>query len=237
MIDAGFGVRSLKRRLTEADLELSALDAIFLTHGHTDHVAGVPSVLKEFPETPVYMSEGTRFEVPALTKVESWERLESAVKVEIGEFSVEPFDVPHDAAEPLGFRVTTNGTAGVLATDLGEITPIVDRYLERCDWMVLESNHDVDLLKVGPYPWELKRRVLSRTGHLSNNALADFLRHSFDGTAQHLFLAHLSRQNNEPELAFSAAHGAVCERHPLFGSLDLNVHLTHQIKPSIVLDL
>lgn len=237
LVDAGFGPRSLKRRLGEAGLCLERIDAILLTHGHSDHVSGVPSLLKEFDGTPVYMNAGTRGEVPGLRSIQTWERFESGSPFAVGDFSIEAFDVPHDAAQPVGFSISINGTAGVVATDLGELTPSVEQHLDGCRWMVLESNHDEELLKIGPYPFELKRRVLSRKGHLSNRALAEFLRYRFDGSASHLFLAHLSRKNNKPNLAFSTAWKAVQDRQPLFGTLDIQVHLTHQNKPSIVLDL
>lgn len=237
LIDAGFGPRSLKRRLREAGLSLTGIDAILLTHGHSDHVAGVPSLTRAFGEVPVYMNEGTREEVQLLGKIKNWKRFDSEAPFNVRDFSVEAFDVPHDAAQPVGFKISSNGTSGVLATDLGELTPSIEKYLSGCQWLILESNHDEELLKIGPYPWDLKRRVLGRKGHLSNNALAEFLRHRFDGGAIHLFLAHLSRQNNEPELALSAAWHAVQDRHPLFGKPEMKVHLTHQSKPSIVLDL
>jgi phosphoribosyl 1,2-cyclic phosphodiesterase len=237
LVDAGFGVRSLKRRLQSAGLGLDKIDAILLTHGHSDHVAGVPSLLNEFEGTPVFMNSGTREEVPALSSIDSWERFESEQPFVVGDFTFEAFDVSHDAAEPVGFSVSINGTSGAVATDLGELNPAVEQHLDGCHWMVLESNHDEDLLKVGPYPWELKRRVLGRRGHLSNRALADFLRYRFDGSASHLFLAHLSRKNNEPQLAISAASEAVQGRQLLFGHPNLTLHLTHQSKPSIVLDL
>lgn len=237
LVDAGFGSRGLKRRIKEAGLTLDRIDGILLTHGHSDHVSGVSSLLKEFAGTKVYMNAGTREEVPALGIVENWEEFESERQFTVGEFIVEAFDVPHDAAQPVGFSISSNGFSGVIATDLGELNPTIENHLEGCQWMVLESNHDEELLKIGPYPWELKRRVLGRNGHLSNRALGDFLRHRFDGSATHLFLAHLSRQNNEPQLAFSAASQAVHDRHPLFKRKGLNVHLTHQSKPSIVIDL
>jgi phosphoribosyl 1,2-cyclic phosphodiesterase len=237
LVDAGFGARSLRRRLREVGLALEKIDGILLTHGHSDHVAGISSLLKEYRGTRVFMNAGTREEVPALRKVERWEEFDSESEFRVGGFAVEAFDVPHDAAQPVGFSISANGSSGVVATDLGELNPTVEHYLEGCQWMVIESNHDEELLKLGPYPWELKRRVLGRNGHLSNRALAEFLRHRFDGSATHLFLAHLSRQNNEPQLAFSAALQAVSERHPLFRQEDTSVHLTHQSKPSIVLEL
>jgi len=237
LVDAGFGRRSVKRRLDEAGLTLDKIDAILLTHGHSDHVSGVSSLLRQFQGASVCMNAGTREEVPALRTLENWVEFKSEEQFSVGDITVKAFDVPHDAAQPVGFSISSNGSCGVVATDLGELNPSIEQYLDGCQWMVLESNHDEELLKIGPYPWELKRRVLGRRGHLSNRALGEFLRHRFDGSATDIFLAHLSRQNNEPQLAFSAAAEAVRDRHPLFEEPGVNVHLTHQSKPSIVLDL
>lgn len=236
LIDAGFGIRSLRRRFKEAGLEFSDIDAIVLTHGHSDHVNGVEGLLKK-TSAVVYMNEGTREEVPALGKVDPWERIECGREFSIGDISFEAFDIPHDSAEPVGFRVSCEGIEGVLATDLGELAPDVGRRFQSADWIVLESNHDEDLLRLGPYPWSLKRRVLGAKGHLSNRALAEFLSNEFDGSARHIFLAHLSQQNNDPELAFETASLALSERLPLYGNSNVHIHLTHQNNPSIVVSI
>jgi phosphoribosyl 1,2-cyclic phosphodiesterase len=139
----------------------------------------------------------------------------------------------------VGFRFEANGIQGALATDLGEISPDVSARLRCCDWLILESNHDENLLRLGPYPWPLKQRLLSRVGHLSNHSLARFLTGDFDGNAGHLFLAHLSRQNNDPQLAFDTARRALDNRPQTNGDAQdhWTLHLTEQTKPSIVLEL
>lgn len=236
LIDAGFGIRSLARRCAEAGLPLGRVDGILLTHGHSDHVAAVPSLAERF-DTTVYLNEGTLGETPLLAGLDRCEVFQTGVPFRVGEVTVEPFSIPHDAADPVGFRLEAGGIRGLLATDLGRIPPGLAETARNCDWLVLEANHDEELLKIGPYPWQLKRRVLGSKGHLSNRALAEFLSGPFDGSASHLFLAHLSRQNNLPELALEAARDGLCKRPSLFGKSAVRVHLTHQSKPSIVVDL
>ncbi len=235
LVDLGFGRRGLERRLRQAKLDNRPIDAVLVTHGHLDHIRGVLPFSSQC-RVPVYMNEGTRDEAPDLQQIVRWEGFRSDSSFSIGDLQVESFPVSHDAAEPVGFRFASNGVCGTLVTDLGELnTTVIDR-LSGCDWLVLESNHDEEMLKIGPYPWQVKQRVLSKKGHLSNQELSTFLTHHFDHRASHLFLAHLSRQNNDPQIALESAHRALRQAQPpLPGSCML--HLTHQSKPSIVLDL
>lgn len=236
LIDLGFGPRSLLRRMKEAQLEPRPIDAVFLTHGHSDHCQGV-GLRKASESVPVYMNRGTRSEGTRLKEVENWREFESGQTLQVGDFRVEAFAISHDASDPVGFRIEAQGKAGAVVTDLGEITPRVKSRLRGCDWLVLESNHDEDLLKMGPYPWQVKQRVLSRVGHLSNRTAAQFIRDDYDGAASHIFLAHLSRQNNHPEIALQSARRALQDRprRGLFESC--RIHLTFQAHPSNVIQL
>jgi phosphoribosyl 1,2-cyclic phosphodiesterase len=136
----------------------------------------------------------------------------------IGDVTVSPFTIPHDAADPVGFVFTAEGVRLAVATDLGYIPPNVDAQLRRCDLLMLESNHDLEMLRDGPYPWSVKQRVLSRVGHLSNDAAADFLEKSYDGSATHVVLGHLSENNNHPDLARMAAERALSSKPSLLGN-------------------
>jgi phosphoribosyl 1,2-cyclic phosphodiesterase len=127
----------------------------------------------------------------------------------IGDVAISPFTIPHDAADPVGFVFTAEGVRLAVATDLGYMPPNVQSQLRRCDLIMLESNHDLEMLRDGPYPWSVKQRVLSRVGHLSNDATARFLEGTYDGNATYLILAHLSESNNLPELARLAAERAL----------------------------
>ena len=136
----------------------------------------------------------------------------------IGDVQISPFTIPHDAADPVGFVFTAEGVRLAVATDLGYMPPNVQAQLRRCDLIMLESNHDLEMLRDGPYPWSVKQRVLSRVGHLSNTATAAYLEQSYDGSAAYLILAHLSESNNLPDLARIAAERALVSKPSLLGN-------------------
>ena len=138
----------------------------------------------------------------------------------IGDISITPFTIPHDAADPCGFvfESALEGVRMAVATDLGYMPPNVKSALKRVDVLLLESNHDLEMLKDGPYPWSVKQRVLSRVGHLSNHATAEFLARDYDGGAAYIVLGHLSEQNNDPSLALLAAEQAIGNRLSLLGN-------------------
>jgi phosphoribosyl 1,2-cyclic phosphodiesterase len=136
----------------------------------------------------------------------------------IGDIAITPFTIPHDAVDPVGFVFEAEGVRIGLATDLGYLPSNVHMHLKRCDILMLESNHDVDMLRDGPYPWSVKQRVMSRVGHLSNDAAAEFLEKSYDGQAAFVVLAHLSESNNLPELAKVSAERALRDRMSLLAN-------------------
>jgi phosphoribosyl 1,2-cyclic phosphodiesterase len=148
------------------------------------------------------------------------EYFQSGANFSIGDISVTPFTIPHDAADPCGFVFESQGEhiRMAVATDLGYVPPNVKAALRRVDALLLESNHDLDMLKDGPYPWSVKQRVLSRVGHLSNHATAEFLARDYDGGATYIVLGHLSEQNNDPSLALLAAEQAIGGRMSLLGN-------------------
>jgi phosphoribosyl 1,2-cyclic phosphodiesterase len=146
----------------------------------------------------------------------------------IGDLNISPFTIPHDAADPVGFVFTAEGLRLAVATDLGYMPPNVQAQLRRCDLIMLESNHDLEMLRDGPYPWSVKQRVLSRVGHLSNAAASAFLEEIYDGAATHLILAHLSESNNLPELARLAAERALISKPSLLAN---RLHLASQDEP------
>ena len=154
----------------------------------------------------------------------------------IGDLTIAPFTTPHDAADPCGFVIesATESIRMAIATDLGYMPPNVRSALQRIDVLLLESNHDLEMLKDGPYPWAVKQRVLSRVGHLSNDATAEFLARDYDGNATYIVLGHLSETNNVPELALLSAEEAIRERGKLLGN---RVLLAHQSEPLAAISL
>jgi phosphoribosyl 1,2-cyclic phosphodiesterase len=156
------------------------------------------------------------------------EYFHSGTRFSIGDIDITPFTIPHDAADPCGFVFEAEGIRMALATDLGYMPPNVKAALKRIDVLLLESNHDLEMLRDGPYPWSVKQRVLSRVGHLSNHATAEFLQKDYDGGASWIVLGHLSESNNAPELARLAAEQALGNQPTLLGN---RVLLAHQGTP------
>ncbi len=159
---------------------------------------------------------------PAKAKDPTWlpavEFFQAGEPFEIGDISISPFTIPHDAADPVGFVFQAEGVRMGFATDLGYIPPNVKAQLKSLDLLLLESNHDLEMLRDGPYPWAVKQRVMSRVGHLSNEAAAEFLEKSYDGQAAYVILAHLSESNNLPELARVTAERALIGRASLMAN-------------------
>lgn len=160
--------------------------------------------------------------VPSRKEDPTWlpavEYFQAGVAFEIGDIAVSPFTIPHDAADPVGFVFRAEGIRMACATDLGYIPPNVKAQLKGVDLLLLESNHDLEMLRDGPYPWSVKQRVLSRVGHLSNEATADYLENGYDGQAAYVILAHLSESNNLPELARVSAERALNGRASLLAN-------------------
>ena len=211
LVDAGMSGREIARRLGEYGLAPEKISAIVVSHDHGDHCRGVAPFVKN-TDIPVFMTEAA-FEASGIRVNPSNHRaISPGESFEIGRIAVTCFSVPHDAADPLGFVLEKKGVRVGVALDLGFMSNLVIERLKGCAGIVLESNHDVAMLKAGPYPWALKQRVMSRSGHLSNDAVAQYLAGDFDGTAEHVVLAHLSKNNNLPDLALLSAQKALEER-------------------------
>ena len=223
LIDAGLSCRETFKRLRALGEKPEQLSAILITHEHSDHVAGLQRLAAKL-NVPVFLTEPTHREwgravrdeegkVPELPKVE---RFASGSGFQVGDIEIRPFTIPHDAADPVGFTFRAEGVKIGFATDLGYMPVSVRHHLRGCDILVIESNHDLEKLRTGPYPWSVKQRVMSRVGHLSNDALAEFFSNDYDGGAAYVVLAHLSEQNNHPEIARAAAENALRERQGLW---------------------
>jgi len=318
LIDAGLSCRELFRRMRLVDEDPATLNAILITHEHSDHVGGLVVTARKLG-IPVYFTESTHrawmrqlapkrqmtyaqwleqrrllaeltanapetacappasreqdiedaeeeffgdprlpqtfildvdseagaeseateptavtdssSETPA-ARPPAWlpvvEYFEAGVPFSVGEINVSPFTIPHDAADPVGFVLSAEGVRLALATDLGYMPPNVKGQLRGVDLLHLESNHDLDMLRDGPYPWAVKQRVLSRVGHLSNEATANYLEQEYDGQARVVILAHLSEKNNLPHLARLCAEHALTSHATLLANRLL---LAHQQEP------
>ncbi len=222
LVDAGISCRETFKRMKAVGDDPHSLSAIVVTHEHADHVHGL-LVLARKLKVPVFMTGAThqawvRSVRDATGEPPDTDRIEffsSGRCFQIGDIAIMPFTIPHDAADPVGFTFRAEGVKIAITTDLGYMPASVCDQLRSCDVLMLESNHDVEMLRVGPYPWSVKQRVMSRVGHLSNQALANFFATDYDGNASYIVLAHLSEQNNHPELARTAAEKALGVRRTL----------------------
>ena len=284
LVDAGLSCRELFRRMKLADEDPATLDAIIITHEHSDHVAGLAVTARKLG-IPVYFTEPThrawirwlsprkqmtyaqwleqcrqqaatrmaeadaataedcdpeesestldlaasadaseepkpRKKKPEIdpTELPAVHYFQAGKPLQIGDISVSPFTIPHDAADPVGFVFQAEGVRMAFATDLGYIPPNVKAQLKSVDLLLLESNHDLEMLRDGPYPWSVKQRVLSRVGHLSNEACSTYLESEYDGQAAYIVLGHLSESNNMPELARISAERALNGRASLLAN-------------------
>jgi phosphoribosyl 1,2-cyclic phosphodiesterase len=204
------------------------VNAILITHEHSDHVCALPALAKAL-DVPVYVS---RLTAPLL----SWNEYQPKIEIfqagssfRIGDIEVDTFTIPHDAIDPVGFCFRAEGCKIGLVTDLGYIPDSVRYHLRGSDVLILESNHDVEMLKVGPYPWSVKQRVMSRKGHLSNDLVGEFIVDDLDARTSTLMLGHLSEHTNYPDLVRLIALQALGRR-----SLDTNLVVLEPRKPSEV---
>jgi phosphoribosyl 1,2-cyclic phosphodiesterase len=231
LVDAGLSAREILRRLAAVNVSPDDLDAVLITHEHTDHAGGLRVLMRSIG-CPVFMSGKTEEAFYSTTRgasngsSESVKRrdalksrtveIRSDSEFRIGDIDFEPFSVPHDAVDNFGFVARFDGIRVATLMDFGHFTPLINRKLNRCDAIVVESNHSRDMLRAcRVYNWELKQRIASRTGHLSNEDLADWLTADFDGSARHIVLSHLSQRANDPHLARLTAEYALRTRPPL----------------------
>lgn len=199
LVDCGFTLRHLDARLARVGLSASELDAVFITHEHGDHI-GCVHALSRRERLPVWMSEGTWLAIGARDFEGRLQLARDGADFEVGDLSVRPFTVPHDAREPLQLRCTDGARHLGVLTDLGHATPHVLTQLTGLDALLLECNHDSDLLASSAYPAFLKLRVGGNYGHLSNLAAAEIARTVHHSGLRHVLAAHLSEQNNRPKI-------------------------------------
>ena len=200
LVDAGLSGREIERRLQSRGLRAEDLSALVLSHEHADHVQGVGVLSRRF-RLPVYITRRTAAAAYRLGNVSKTVYFECGESFQIADLNIHPFALSHDAEDPAGFCIHSNGLKLGIVTDLGVVTSMVREHLKGCHALVLEANHDDDMLLNGPYPWPLKQRIRSRMGHLSNNDSSSLLSDILHDRLKHVILAHLSETNNTPEKA------------------------------------
>ena len=206
MIDIGVGIRTLKKHFRDYGLSLSSIHHVCITHDHADHIKSVGSISHEF-HLPIYATAKVHAGIDRNYCVQR--KLTAANKrlltigepIQIGCFLITSFTVPHDATENVGYQIEAEGVTFCIITDAGSVTDEMRTYISRADYLVIEANHDVEMLTQGPYPQHLKSRILSAAGHLSNHDCAIAIAENMKEGLKHAWLCHLSEENNHPELA------------------------------------
>lgn len=205
LIDCGLSARQVEQRLIDCEIEPSSIDAILVTHEHTDHIRGI-NLFSRKHKIRVYASRGTARKLP---KVYALERFDAGGMFELGGLEVHPFSITHDAEEPVGYSLFGDGLKFSQVTDVGKITPLIRAALALSDAMVIEFNHDLEMLWGCRYPWLLKQRIASAHGHCSNEDAAHLVRELYHPGLQYLVLGHISENSNTHGLARSALVNAL----------------------------
>ncbi|MDX1952524.1 MAG: MBL fold metallo-hydrolase [Verrucomicrobiota bacterium] len=239
LIDAGFSGKQIRERMTGIGRGPETLDGILITHEHSDHIQGLAGLCSRQRLT-VYCNRLTREAIELEFKGRDsvpnidFRLFSTGSTFEIGSVSIETFSVPHDAYDPVGFMIQTGGVNIGFLTDLGHATKLVLERVRRSHVLLVETNHDPQMLADDPRrPWSLKQRILSRHGHLSNQAAAEAVQEVMSADLRHLYLAHLSRDCNTPELAYAAVQGRIQQ----MGASHVAVHTTSQESACATLSL
>ena len=233
LVDAGVPMKNIVSGLKQFDVDGRELKGILVTHEHSDHVKGVGAISRKF-NVPIYANE------------ETWEAMESKLgRIEsankrvfynnmdfyIQDINIQPYQIPHDAADPVGFSLFFKNKKISIATDLGHTNNKIIKAVMDSDLVILEANHDAEMLKAGPYPMYLKKRILGRKGHLSNEDTGQALLELIKGKVTHVLLAHLSRENNYPQLAYQTVAN-ILESNGVQIGKDIQVDMTYRDRAS-----
>lgn len=227
LIDAGLSGKQIQQRMTDINADPAALTGILISHEHGDHIQGAGILSRRF-NIPIFANEGTWTAMEhKVGKIDPKHQriFDSTKPFAIGALGVTPYQLSHDAADPVGFVLETGKLKIGIATDLGCLPADFQDLMRHADLVVMESNHDVNMLQVGKYPYPLKRRILSDQGHLSNESAANAIVQLVKHNVKSVLLAHLSRENNFPELAMSTVTGVLSENGIIPGR-DMNLQLS-----------
>lgn len=221
LIDAGIGVRTIRKYLKNIGLDFENIWGVFVTHDHADHIKAVGSIAEKH-HVPVYSTkkvhEGIQRSYAVTEKLYTNKKfIEKGDTIEVGPFRITAFEVSHDATDSVGYTVEYKEKRFTFATDLGYISESAGKHLETAHYLVLEANYDDQMLKKGPYPAYLKSRIIAETGHLSNDQAGLFLASNYKEHLKHVFLCHLSRENNLPEIAYTTVQNYLEEKEIIVG--------------------
>ncbi len=236
LIDVGISVRTLKRHLKTFGIGLESIDAIFITHDHADHIKAVGNMANDLGK-PIYATEAVHkginrnYCVTSKLTAEHVRYVQKNVPLELGDFRIVPFEVPHDSSDCVGYRVEADGVVFCLITDVGHVTPVLQEQISQANYLVLEANYDEDMLMMGPYPAYLKGRIRSGKGHLCNKDSARLIAEYGTPALRHVWLCHLSEENNHPELARKTME-SVLREYGIIANKDFKFDILKRKSPS-----
>jgi phosphoribosyl 1,2-cyclic phosphodiesterase len=241
LIDAGVGIRTVKKYLHDYGLSISNVKQILVTHDHADHIKAVGMISNEY-DIPVYATREVHagihrnYCVPKKIPGDNCRVVEKDQRVKIGEFYVTPFAVPHDSSGNVGYRIEAGGVVFCLMTDVGHVTEQMRQFIGEANYLVIEANYDEEMLKTGPYPEHLKVRIMSGEGHMENSKCAVAIAENATERLKHVWLCHLSEENNHPELARKTVE-QVLRSYGLVAGKDFLLDVLKRKTPSGVYEL
>lgn len=225
LIDAGVSLKKIEKGLETLNINPSSLDGILVTHEHSDHIQSLGNLSKKF-NLPVYANSETFDSMPKQTdkiSAENINKFKVSEKFEIKDIEINPFSIPHDAANPCGFNITNNSDKISIATDIGHMTNEILKQLENSKFILLESNYDTEVLKCSKYPYMLKQRISGPNGHLSNEVASKVINYLLQGNLKTAMLGHLSKESNFPELAYQTVVDEIIHSGTDVSKLNLSV--------------
>lgn len=241
LIDCGLGIRTLKKYFRNYGRSIFSVHHVLITHDHADHIKSVGSISHEL-KAPVFATaavhEGIDRNYCVSRKVEQQQRryVSPDTPMQVGEFRVTPFSVPHDSSDNVGYQVEADGTVFVIITDAGEVTPAMAGYISRANALVIEANHDLEMLQGGNYPQYLKDRIRSGIGHLDNHSCGEAIAQNMSEQLRHVWLCHLSEENNHPELARKTVE-SVLRSYGIVAGKDLQLEVLKRTMPMGVFEI
>lgn len=232
LVDAGISGKKIEEGLRGIDMQTSDIDGILVTHEHSDHIKGIGVLARRYG-IPVYTTGGTAEALYNMTQIGKIPEglvhiIEADKNFQIGDLEIRAFRTSHDAAEPVGFRVEHDGRSAAVSTDLGEYTDYTIENLQNLDVLLLESNHDLRMLQAGRYPYYLKRRIMGEKGHLSNDDAGRLLCRLLHDRIKHVYLGHLSHENNYEALAFETVSQEVTMGDCPYKAADFDITIAHR---------
>jgi len=241
LIDIGVGIRTLKKQFKDYGLSLPQIKRVLITHDHADHIKSVGSINHDM-QLPIFATQNVHngidrnYCVTRKVNVADRKVIVPGTMLQLGDFSITPFTVPHDSSDNVGYFIEASGTTFCVITDAGQVTDEMAQYITRAEHLVIEANHDVEMLQHGPYPEHLKVRITSGTGHLSNTACGEAIANNMSEKLRNVWLCHLSEENNHPELARKTVE-AILRSYGIVVGKDLQLEVLKRTKPSGIYEL